>query len=241
MALWFEKAGQFLRSRPNIGNSLPNYGSRARKWEQGVAGPDSECLQLKCLVALRDSRATFFNELVSHARTHAANGSSQLSKEELDMLRSNEAFQVAEFFYLVEKFGLSDRRKIRLYLVRHNHDLDELIADKEKRDLLGLSRARLEDGLFSEQGIEKVVQQISDGRLRLDQSDLGRLLITLMSPETTRKAIVALAKGGLLTRVRIGQVLVVSNGVLESYFEKHLSAIINDLRPSLSSELKVHA
>jgi hypothetical protein len=96
-------------------------------------------------------------------------------------------------------------------------------------------------GLFSEQGIEKVVQQISDGHLRLDQSDLGRLLVTLISPETTRKAVVALAKGGLLTRVRIGQVLVVSNGVLESYFEKHLSAIVSDLKVALSAKSEVPA
>jgi hypothetical protein len=178
---------------------------------------------------------------MNHARAEVAKTSSQFTKEESDLLRSNEVFQVAEFFYLVQKFGLSDRRKIRLYLLRHNQDLKELIADKEKRELLGLSRSRLEDGLFSEQGIEKVVQQISDGHLRLDQSDLGRLLVTLISPETTRKAVVALAKGGLLTRVRIGQVLVVSNGVLESYFEKHLSAIVSDLKVALSAKSEVPA
>ena len=201
-----------------------------------VTGQDPECLELKCLIALRDSRAAFFTEIMNHAGAEAAKTASQLTKEEADLLRSNEAFQVAEFFYLVRQFGLSDRRKIRLYLLRHNQDLEELIANKEKRELLGLSKSRLEDGLFSEQGIEKVVQQIADGKLRLDQSDLGRLLITLISPETTRKVVVALAKGGLLTRVRIGQVLVVSNGILESYFEKHLSAIVSGLRDALSAK-----
>jgi hypothetical protein len=209
--------------------------------EARVTGENPESIELKCLIAFRDARATFFTEIINRARTDAAKTSSQLTKEEADLLRSNEALQIAEFFYLVKTFGLSDRRKIRLYLLRHNQDLKELIADKEKRDLLGLSRSRLEDGIFSEQGIEKVVQQIADGQLRLDQSDLGRLLITLISPETTRKAVVALAKGGLLTRVRIGQVLVVSNGVLESYFEKHLSAIVNDLKVALSAPSKVPA
>jgi hypothetical protein len=114
-------------------------------------------------------------------------------------------------------------------LERHNEDMEEYASNKEKRDLLGLSKARVEEALFSDTQIEKVVQNISDGKLRLDQTDLGRLLGTLRSPETTRKAVVALSKAGLLNRINIGQVIVVSTGALEKYFEAHLQRIVRML------------
>jgi hypothetical protein len=62
---------------------------------------------------------------------------------------------------------------------------------------------------------------------------MSRLLTTLISPETTRKAVLALAKGGLLNRVRIGEVLIVSPGTLEAYFHKHLHTIVSALKDTL--------
>jgi hypothetical protein len=191
-------------------------------------------LELQCLFALRGARAAFFNDIVEHSRAHgiASNGKISLSKEDVDVLRSEEAFQVAEFYYTAEKANLNDRETIRLFLQRHNDDLRADMNNKEKLETLGLTRERLKDGLFSDQAIEKV-SQFSDGKLRLDQSDLGRLLSPLMSPETTRKAVVALDKGGLLTRVKIGPVLIASTGTLERYFEKHLHRIVRTLKDAL--------
>jgi hypothetical protein len=190
---------------------------------------------LQCLVALRDARAQFVDDLVTHARKYAANAGpqSELTPEDLDILRTGGAFEIAEFYYLVQKFNLGDRRKIRPFLLRHNADIHEYIANKEKRDALGISVARLKESLFSETQIEKVVQQISDGRLRLSQTDLGCLLSLIMSVEKTRKAVVTLAKGGLLNRINIGQVLILSDGILEEYFERHLQLIVGRLKTAI--------
>lgn len=159
----------------------------------------------------------------------------ELNTEDIDLLRSNEVFQIAEFYYLAQKYGLADRGKIRPYLLQHNEDMRELIANKAKRDALGLPKSRLEnEALFSDTQIQKVVQLVADGKLYLDQSDLGRLLCTLISAETTRKAVVVLGKAGFFDRIKIGSVLIVSNGKLETYFEKHLHSIVIALQQGVS-------
>ena len=208
----------------------------------------AEPAEVTCLVALRDARASFQNEIVAHARKHfygdrwksevilpagardAGPDRDRLTTEDIDSLRSNETHQIAEFYYLIWKFGLAERRKIRMYLQRHNDDMRAYIKDKEKRDLIGFPLARAKDAIFSETQIERVVQNVSENGLRLDQADLGRLLSTLMSPETTRKTLLSLAKGGLLNRINIGHVLVVSNGTLEGYYESHLRIIVDALK-----------
>ena len=124
---------------------------------------------------------------------------------------------------------LADRHKLHAFLRRHNADMAALLADKARRDLMGLLKQRIEEAIFSATQIEKVLEMSGEGRLRLDQSDLGRLLSQLISPETCRKVTVVLAKGGLLTRRTIGTVLVVSTGVLEGYFRKHLQQILSTL------------
>jgi hypothetical protein len=177
----------------------------------------------------------FVSDLLAHAREHATKSMPAIAfdKEELDLLVGNEAFAIAEFYYLASKHGLNDRRRMRDYLLRHNEYLEELIRDKDKRDELGKTVSRLKEGIFTDQAIAKVVQHISEGKIYLDQADLGRALTPMFSAETTRKAVIALAKGGLLDRFRIGQVLVASNGTLERYFEKHLSSIVRDIKQAV--------
>ncbi|MBB5053464.1 hypothetical protein HNQ36_003455 [Afipia massiliensis] len=196
---------------------------------QGFENPE-----LLCLIALRDAREWFQNEILAGARAHdTAKVKPELDAEDLDLLRGNEAFQIAEFYYLLQQYRLAAPERIRPFLLRHNADMQALVKNKEKRDALGLSVSRLEDGIFSDTQIEKVVQQISDGRLRLDQADLGRLLCSLMSVENTRKSVVALAKGGWLNRIKIGHVLIVSVGRIEACFEQHLRRIVEGLRPAI--------
>jgi hypothetical protein len=178
----------------------------------------------------------FFDDVVEHARQHIADPS-KLTEDELAVLRDEETFQVAQFYYVAEKSGLNDREILRAFLYRHNDDLKAYLGDEDRLRALSLTKARVKDGLFSDQAIEKVCQ-LSEGKLRLDQTDLGRLLSPLKSPETVRKAVLALAKGGLLGRVRVGAVLLVSNGILEQYFAKHLRAIVDSLRGPSSSGRK---
>lgn len=197
-------------------------------------GQGTESIELLCLVALREAREWFQTEIVQKARAYdGSKAKAELTEEDFDLLRGNEAFQIAEFYYLLQQFNLADPQRIRQFLYRHNDDMSAMIADKEKRIAMGLSASRLEEGIFSETQIEKVVQQISEGKLRLDQSDLGRLLCSLLSVEITRKSVVALARGGWLTRVKIGHVLIVSSGVLEACFETHLNRIVSSLKSAI--------
>lgn len=192
-----------------------------------------------CLCALRDARAGFFDSLVNAANAYVDKEKvAPLTAQDIDLLRSDEAFQVAEFYYLVRKFELGDPRRVRPFLLRHNDDIVHLIENRERRQAQGLTESRLKDCLFSDIQIEKVVQQISDQRLRLDQADLGRLLGSLVSAETTRKAVVALAKGGLLHRHKIGQVLIVSPGILETLFDDHLRSIVDALHISFRERVQ---
>lgn len=193
-----------------------------------------EPIELRCLIALRDARAAFFNEIVSHAQSHCE---TPLTPDDVATLRGEEVFQIAEFYYLADRYSLGEPGRIRSFLRRHNEDLTELLADKDKRTAQGLTSARLQDCRFSDMQIEKVVHEISDGKLRLDQSDLGSLLSPCMSPETTRKAVIAVGKGGLLRRIKIaGRVLIVSAGILEGYFEKHLRAVVTSVQGALAQE-----
>jgi hypothetical protein len=212
---------------------------------------DTECAELTCANALRDARAAFAHEIVLHARKHfyqdrwesevirppgakgAGPDKNRLTTEDLAALRSDEAHKIAEFYFLIWKYKLDDRENIRFFLHRHNEAMRKYIAQKEKRDLIGFPEARARDAIFSEPQIERVVQNISYDGLRLDQADIGRLMSLLMSPETTRKTVVVLAKGGLLKRINTGHVLVISTGTLERSFENHLRIIVGALKPDI--------
>jgi len=187
-------------------------------------------LDLQCLIALRDARSQLIDDLVTHAHRHVAETKVELTSEDLDILCTGGAFDVADFYYLVDRYGLNEKRNIRAFLLRHNADIDEYLSNKEKRTRLGISQQRLKESIFSETQIERIVQSVADGKLRLAQADLGCLLYSIMSAEKTRRAVVVLAKAGLLTRINIGMVLVVSNGTLEQYYERHLRSIVSHLR-----------
>lgn len=188
--------------------------------------------ELMCLVALRDARSSFFRDLIAHATQHLSETTgveSKLSKDDFDIIRSESTYQIAEFYYLADEFRLADRRRIRAFLNRHNSDMDELLQDKNKRETMKLISQRIEEAKFKDFQIERVVENIIDNKLRLDQTDIGRLLSPLMSPETCRKALISLSKGGLINRINVGQALIISNGNLEKYFKKHLSQIAEAL------------
>lgn len=185
--------------------------------------------ELHCLNALREGRALFFHSIMSHARQNACQPPGKAA-DDIDLLLSENTYQVAAFYYMVEERHLSERSVIRGCLQRHNEDMTALLADRAKSRLMGLPPQRVRGAIFQPHQIEKVVQNVEviDGksRLRLDQSDLGRLLIEVMSAETCRKVIIGLSNAGLLSRINIGSVMIISTGVLESYFRRHLQHIV---------------
>jgi hypothetical protein len=199
-----------------------------------------ESRELTCLAAFREARDRFSSDIIEHAHNHNADReNTNLTTDEIDLLKGSYTYSVAEFYYIIEELNFNYKAKIRSYLHRHNSDMSELLSDRVKRERAGMTIQRVKASLFSPTQIERVVEHVVDGRLRLDQSDLGRLLSQAISTETCRKTVVALAKGGLLNRINIGQVLVVSTGHLERYYRKHLTSIVTALArsPSRFSEV----
>ena len=88
--------------------------------------------------------------------------------------------------------------------------------------------------MFSPESIPKLVENYRAGDGAIDQSDLSRLLIEVMSPETCRKTAVTLTDAGYLERRRspYQSVLVRSTGTLERIF----SGSLRHVRSSLAFE-----
>ncbi|MEM6490137.1 MAG: hypothetical protein AAF677_18030 [Pseudomonadota bacterium] len=189
--------------------------------------------ELTCLTALRAARSHFFERVVDSARANAPaarRDGEDLAREYVALLRNDGTAQIAEFFYLIREVGLNDGERFALYVENHNRSIAEYAADPAKRAKLGLSPQRLEAATFSEQQINFIREMSPPGRLLLDQSALGRLLVETMAPESCRKLVVALADAGLLRRSKVGAVVVWSDGTLEGLYQEHLAQIVEALK-----------
>ena len=178
---------------------------------------DEETMRdIRTCEALHEARVAFQDALVESSAVHEPHFVAQLRQEPV--------FQLAEFFFLLRAFGLDSEAKIRRYAELHNRHLEALGEDRAKMRRLGLSPTRVRRGRFSRESIPKLVENYRAGDAAIDQSDLARLLIEVMSPETCRKTTLVLTEAGYLERWRspYQSVLVRSTGVLERVFAKHL-------------------
>lgn len=187
-----------------------------------------------CLEATRIARQEFRRSVIEHAKKFSAEKDPPVSllREDIDLLSSNNAYTIAQFYYSAIQYRLSDAEKIRTFLGYHNEEMKRLQANKEDRDLLKLSISTLKGAEFSSLNINNVVRMNRShqpGPFVLNQKYLGSLLIEDMSRESCRKVIVALGKFGLLERDAVGEVLIETKGILEGYFEKHLGVMVDYL------------
>ena len=178
---------------------------------------DGETMRdIRTCEVLHEAKAAFQDALVedSAVRDHHFVG----------QLRQEPVYQIAEFFFLLRAFRLDSEEKIRRYAEFHNRHLEGLQADRTKMRRLGLSPTRVRKGMFSPDNIPKLVENYRAGVAAIDQSDLSRLLIEVMSPETCRKTTVVLTEAGYLERRRspYQSVLVRSTGALERVFARCL-------------------
>ena len=166
--------------------------------------------------ALHEARAAFQESLVA--------GSLNQSLHFVSQLRQESAYQMAEFLYLLRAFRIDSEDQIRRYADLHNRHLETLTKDRAKLRRLGLSPTRVLRGMFSPESIPKLVENYRSEAGAIDQSDLARLLIEVMSPETCRKTTMILTKAGYMERWRspYQSVLVRSTGVLECLFARSL-------------------
>jgi hypothetical protein len=175
---------------------------------------------LALLESLRWSKKEFFDRICQESK----------SKDEkvLSVLRLEPTYPFAEFYYLLRARRIETEDDIQRLADIHNKYIVDLTKDPKKMARLGLNSERLLDAMFAADTMRRLAQIWRDRPGTLDQSNLARLLVLVMSTETCRKVAVACAKAGFLQREEspYGMMLVCSNGVLEQVF----GGCIRDLR-----------
>lgn len=186
--------------------------------------------ELDCLEATRAAHNEFHRALTEHAREHRHAAGQQLSVEDVELLRSDYTYKIAQFYYSALQSHLTVPTRLRAFLQFHNEEMKRLIDSKPERDLLKLSVSSAQSAIFTPPNINNVIHlNTSPGPLVLNQKYLGSLLIEYMSRETCRKTIEDLEQLGLLTRLKIGETLIKTEGKLEKHFEKHLQIMADYL------------
>lgn len=148
--------------------------------------------------------------------------------EHLATLRIEAAYQLCEFFYLLRARGIETADEIGRLADIHNMHIEHLCRDREKMKRLGVRHDRLLDAIFTADTLPRLRESWARQPGSIDQSNLARFLVTVMSTETCRKLAVAFAEAGYLDRSRssYGTVLLRSTGALEQIF----GGVLRDLR-----------
>jgi hypothetical protein len=217
----------FARNPPNSleaaaplrGSLFLKFGATMRKDKKPTpqTGWDAE---LALLENLRWSRKEF-QDRISKA--------SQSGKESvLEALRLEATYQLAEFLFLVRARNIETESDIRRLAELHNQYIVDLMKAPEKMQRMGLTRERALEAMFTADTMPRLLQNWQEGGGAIDQSNLARLLMGVMSTETCRKVVVACAEAGLLERKRTayGTMLVLTTGKLEDIFGQ----ILRELR-----------
>lgn len=191
------------------------------------------------LIRIRAARRRFVENLQNHASKYRAKkGLAPLPENENQRLatRYEAIAMICESFALLNVERSKRPERIRQMLTGHN----ELIDDRLKvasPATENLPRNRLMESKFSELQIARTIRLDSKKDVEVHQSVLCRLLSSLMSFETCRSLISLLAEAGLLTRERIGEVMVGSPGHLEKYYAQYLNDLLPDETRSESKAL----
>jgi hypothetical protein len=180
------------------------------------AGMEADLILLE---QLKSGRKAFVEQLCSASRAQ--------TESVLSVLRMESTYMIAEFFYLIRAHGIETAEQLQRLAELHNHYISELIKDRERASRFGLSSDRLLDAIFTGDTMPRLVQQWADRPGALDQSNLARFVVTLMSAESCRKIVVACEQAGFLQRerTRAGATVVISSGVMEGIFARYVRAL----------------
>ena len=168
--------------------------------------------ELALLENLRWSRKEFVDRICEESQS-AKSGV-------LETLRLEATYQLAEFLFLLRAQRIEDVSDIERLAELHNQYVVDLMKDQQKMKRLGLSRERALDAMFTSDTLPRLLQNWKDSKGAIDQSNLARLLMGVMSTETCRKVVVACAEAGFLKRNKTayGTMLVHTTGRLEDVF-----------------------
>ena len=153
--------------------------------------------------------------------------------ELLDTLRFESMYEFCEFFYLFKARKMETPGHIEQLADIHNLHIDALLRDESKRRRLRLTESRLLSAIFTGDTLPRLVEVWRNRPGQIDQSNLARFLVTIMSTETCRKLVVAATDAGFLERAKspYGTILVSSTGIMEQIF----GSILRDLRYRIAS------
>jgi hypothetical protein len=167
--------------------------------------------EIALLESLRWSRKEFVDRICAASRSRKDNI--------LETLRLEATYQLAEFFFLLRAQHIETASDMQRLAELHNQYVVDLTKDPQKMRRIGLSRVRALDAMFTSDTLPRLLQNWQEGKA-IDQSNLARLLMAVMSTETCRKVVVACAEAGFLERKRTayGTILVRSTGELEDIF-----------------------
>ena len=181
------------------------------------AAVEADLMLQECLLW---SRAELFERLTSASLSE--------NQDILETLRIDAMAQFVEFFYLIRARKIETVDQLTRLAEIHNEHIDLLCRDAPKLKRLGLRKDRLLDAIFTSDTMPRLIETWKLHPGRIDQSNLARLLATVMSAETCRKLVVATADAGFLSRSKsaFGAVLVQSNGIMEQVF----GSVLRDLR-----------
>jgi hypothetical protein len=176
--------------------------------------------ELDLLESLRWSRKEFLDRICSSSN----------SQEErvLGTLRLDATYQLAEFYFLIGARGIETEVDVKKLAELHNQYIVDIMKDPSKMSRIGLTRERALEAMFTSDTMPRLLQNWLDKKGAIDQSNLARLLMSVMSTETCRKIVVGCAEAGYLNREKTpyGTIVVSSNGKLEEIF----GSCIRDLR-----------
>ena len=177
-------------------------------------------LDLSFIETLRRMKARFQAELLA--------ASQSTDPDVLLSLRQESFFQLAEFLFAMKTYGIDSAEKLDRFADLHNQYLLGVRDDRERMRRYGLTPERIESALFTGDNLRKLLANFAGSTPSIDQSDLARFLVTVMSTETCRKLLLAAEKSGFVERTRspFGAVLIVSLGTIENVY----GAVIREAR-----------
>lgn len=173
---------------------------------------DETAADLAFMETLRRMKARFQTEVLACAKLDdPAVGVS---------LRQESFFQLAEFLFAFRMYGIDSSEKLERFADLHNRYLLEVRDDRDRMRRYGLTPERIESALFTGDNLRKLLTNFAQPTASIDQSDLARFLVTVMSTETCRKLVLAGEEAGFLERIRspFGAMLVRSNGTIETVY-----------------------
>lgn len=205
-------------------------------------------VEMLALRAIRNSRAKFRNAVLAAARSHRQanplDGLTTLTGEEVQSLQSAGMESIAELLFVQSDLELNkDAERIEQFLTKHNQDMQALVSEltEQRRHKVegGASLTALRKSFFTEARIQELVVATQFGGAYFSQSDIGRILICLMSPETCRKYLETLGDCGFLVRQGSSAIPIRSRNIIENLYREHMRRIVEGAAAMVQTGVKV--